>query len=921
MGQKKRLMLIDGHALVYRAYHAIPPLTGPSGEPTNAVFGFTSMLLKAIQDAKPDYIIATFDVGRTFRHDEYQAYKANRAEAPDDLSVQFRRVEELLKGFGIPMVAREGFEADDLLGTLAKQAAEQGVETIIVTGDSDTFQLVTEDVSILTPRHTFGDVQVNDKATIRERYGLEPSQLVDLKALVGDTSDNIPGVSGVGEKTALALLQKYGSIEAIYERLDEVTPQRFRRALEVGRESAFLSKRLATIVRDVDVALDLESSRWGRLDRERVMTLFRELGFHALVTRIPQPEAKEAWSQGSQLGLFGDQEVGGAAQGEASGEYCAVDTPEALSALAARLRQASCIALDTETTSTEPMRARLVGISVAVAEGEAYYVPLGHDERLHIGQQLPIELVRETLAPILADPRISKVCHNAIFDLIVLRRHGLPVEGLTVDTMIAAWLLEPEARGIGLKSQAFQRLGVEMTTIDGLIGTGRNRITMDQVSIARVSPYACADADMTFRLVDALRPELEERNQWHLLTNVEMPLLPVLMRMEMRGMAIDVGYLKEMSGQISQRLFDLERQIHEQAGHRFNINSTKQLGVVLFEELKLPVVKRTQTGYSTDVSVLEELRDKHPILPLILEYRQLDKLKGTYVDALPALVNPETGRVHTSFNQAGASTGRLSSSEPNLQNIPVRTDVGRQVRRAFIAPEGYLLLDCDYSQVELRLLAHLSRDPELMGAFHRGEDVHASTAAAIFGVPLASVTKDQRSLAKTINFGLMYGMGGYTLSSRTDLSVPEATAFIGAYFARFGAVREYLDSTLRRAQQQGYVETILGRRRYFPELRPGNAANVSVRRGAERAAVNMPIQGSAADIIKLAMIALDRRLGERHLGARLVLQVHDDLVLEVPELELDETRALVVETMEHAYALDVPLRVEACVGKNWMEMS
>ena len=737
MAEKKRLVLIDGHALVYRAYHAIPPLTGPTGEPTNAVFGFTNMLLKAIQDSKPDYVIATFDMGRTFRHDEYEPYKANRAEAPDDLSVQFRRVEELLAAFGVPIVTKEGFEADDLLGTLARKASEQDVETIIVTGDSDTFQLVTTDVSILTPRHTFGDVQVNDASTIRERYGLDPSQLVDYKALVGDTSDNIPGVAGVGEKTALALLQKYGSLESVYEHLDEITPQRFRRALEAGRESAFLSKHLATIVCDVDITLNLDSSRWGRLDRERVMDLFRELGFRTLVSRIPQAEVKENWSQASQLGLFGDQATGGeSGQGSTPNDYCAVDTPEALSALVSRLRQATCFALDTETTSTEPMRARLVGVSFGVAQGEAYYIPLGHDERLHTGRQLPTDLVVESLAPILADPRIAKVCHNAIFDLIVLQRHGMPVKGLTVDTMIAAWLLEPEARGIGLKNQAFQRLGIEMTNISDLIGTGRNQVTMDQVSVARVSPYACADADMTLRLVDALRPELEERNQWRLLTDVEMPLLPVLMRMEMHGMAIDAEYLAQMSSEITRRLFDLEREIHQQVGHRFNINSTKQLGVVLFEELKLPVVKRTQTGYSTDVSVLEELKDKHPMLPLILEYRQLDKIKGTYVDALPALINPETGRVHTSFNQTGASTGRLSSSEPNLQNIPVRTEVGRQVRRAFIAPEGHVLLDCDYSQVELRLLAHLSRDPELMGAFHRGEDVHASTAAAVFGIAL-----------------------------------------------------------------------------------------------------------------------------------------------------------------------------------------
>jgi len=923
MGERKRLMLIDGHALAYRAYHAIPPLTGPSGEPTNAVFGFANMLLKAIQDSKPDYVIATFDTGRTFRHEEFQPYKANRAEMPDDLRAQFRRVEELLAALGIPVVTKEGYEADDLLGTLARQASEQGVETLIVTGDSDTFQLVTDDTIVLTPRRTFGDVQRNDKDSIRQRYELEPEQLIDFKALVGDTSDNIPGVAGIGEKTALALLKEFGSLRAIYEHLDKVTPQRYRQALEGGRESAFLSQRLATIVRDVDVKLDLAAARWGQLDRECVLELFRELGFRALVSRIPQAEApKDTWSKASQLGLFGAQEDDVAvARGESTGLYQTVDTPEALEQLASVLRRASCIALDTETTSTDAMRAHLVGISLCATPAEAYYIPLGHDARLHTGKQLPLELVSRGLGPVLADPGITKVCHNAKFDLIVLQRHGLPVEGLAVDTMVAAWLLEPEGRGIGLKNQAWQRLGIEMTSISDLIGTGRNQLTMDQVSVAQVTPYACADADMTLRLVDVLRPALEERDQWRLMTDVEMPLLPVLVRMEMYGMVVDADYLREMSGEISQRLFELEGQIHRQAGHRFNINSTKQLAVVLFEELRLPVVKKTQTGYSTDVSVLEELKDKHPVIPLILEYRQLDKIKGTYVDALPALINPVTGRVHTSFNQTGASTGRLSSSDPNLQNIPVRTDVGRQVRRAFIAPEGYVLLDCDYSQVELRLLAHLSHDPELMGAFHRGEDVHASTAAAVFSVPLASVTKEQRSLAKAVNFGLMYGMGDYGLSSRTDLSVSEARAFIDTYFARFSRVREYLDATIRRAQQQGYVETILGRRRYFPELKPGNATNVAVRRAAERAAVNMPIQGSAADIIKLAMIALDRRLREHHLGAHLVLQVHDDLVLEVPEQELEETRELVVETMESAYALDVPLGVEASVGKNWMEMS
>jgi len=484
--------------------------------------------------------------------------------------------------------------------------------------------------------------------------------------------------------------------------------------------------------------------------------------------------------------------------------------------------------------------------------------------------------------------------------------------------MLAAWLLEPDGRGIGLKNQAWLRLNVEMTTIDELIGTGKNQIRMDQVSVAKVTPYACADADVTLRLSGALERELKERDQWSLYTEIELPLVPVLARMEEHGMVVDRDYLESMSRELAQRLQALEVAIYKEAGHAFNINSTKQLGVVLFDELGLPGARRTKTGFSTDAGVIEGLKDRHPIAALLLEYRQIDKLKSTYLDALPALINPKTGRVHTSFNQTGTNTGRLSSSDPNLQNIPVRTELGRAVRAAFIAPEGHLLLGCDYSQVELRLLAHLSRDPELMGAFHRGEDVHASTAAAIFGVPLGEVTSAQRAMAKTINFGLMYGMSDYGLAARTDLSVPEAHEFIETYFTRFRRVKEYLEETIRRARQDGYVETLLGRRRYFPELRSRSSANNV--RGAERAAVNMPIQGSAADIIKLAMIELDRRLREGGLASRMVLQVHDELVLEVPEAEIECCQGMVVETMEKAYALDVPLKVEAATGKNWMEM-
>ncbi|MBN1401267.1 MAG: DNA polymerase I [Anaerolineae bacterium] len=912
----KTLMLIDGHALAYRAYHAIPPLSGPSGEPTNATFGYANILLKAIDDHQPDYVVATFDAGRTFRHEEYEEYKATRLETPGDLRPQFGRIQQLTETLGIPIFMVEGYEADDLLGTLARQASEQGLETIIVTGDSDTFQLITPQVTVLSPRGRIGDVQLYDEKAIQERYGLKPEQLVDLKALTGDSSDNIPGVRGVGIKTATQLLQEYGTLEGIYAHLPEISSTRFRKALEEGRESAELSRHLVEIVRDVDIQLDVERGKWGAFDRDAVMDLLRELGFGTLVSRIPgRPPA-----DGEQLGLFGD--LPEAAQGPMPsadlGSYQVVNTREALKRLVASLAKSKRLALDTETTSTDPMQTKLVGISLSATAGEAYYIPVGHDPRLSREPQLPVDLVRELLGPVLADEGLTKVMHNAKFDLLVLDQHDLPVRGPLEDTMLAAWLLAPSGRGIGLKEQAWQRLGVEMTEITELIGSGRNQTTMDKVSIARAAPYACADADMTLRLLHVLLPELEEQHLTKLFAELEMPLVPVLASMEKHGMAVDADYLARMSREMSAQLEQLSQEIFKQAGHSLNINSPKQLGVVLFEELGLPVQRRTSTGYSTASDVLEALKDEHPIIGLIEQYRQIDKIRGTYVDALPALINPRTGRVHTSFNQTGASTGRLSSSDPNLQNIPIRSEIGREVRGAFVAPAGHLLLGCDYSQVELRLLAHLSKDPEMLGAFDRDEDVHATTAAAIFGVALNEVSYEQRSLAKAINFGLMYGMSEFGLAARTDLDAEQARAFIAAYFGRFSRVKEYLEETIAFAHKHGYVETVMGRRRLFPELK--NAPRSQAARAAERAAVNMPIQGSAADIIKLAMIELHEHLAEGGLAAQLVLQVHDELVLEVPEEELSETRELVVGIMSQAYKLDVPLKVDAAVGQNWMEM-
>ena len=917
MADKERVLLIDGHALAYRAYHALPPLTAPNGEPTNAIMGYANILLKAIDDLQPDYVLATFDSGKTFRHEAYPEYKATRAETPDDLRVQCGRIVELTETLGIPVYTRAGYEADDLLGSLATKAAVNDLEAVIVTGDSDTLQLVGPGIKVFMPRRSIGQTKLYDQDAVIERYGLEPKQLIDLKAMAGDSSDNIPGVRGVGVKTATSLLQQYGTLEAVYQHLDEVTSKRFRTALEKGHDEALMSQHLVTIVRDLDMEMDLESGRWGAYDRTAVMRLFRELGFHALAQRLAPASGPEPM----QMGLFGEEDsTEGPLVSEGLGDYVSVETAEALEAMIADLSAAESLALDTETTGTDALAARLVGISLCGAAGKAYYVPVGHDPAAGGGPQLALQEVVEALGPLLLSETKTKVLHNAKYDLHILRRHGMEVGGTIYDTMIAAWLLSPSGRGIGLKEQAFTRLGYNMTPISQLIGTGRKQLTMDKVSAARVSPYACADADMTWRLLGALRPELESHNQWSLYAEMEMPLVPVLADMERAGMAINVSWLRSMAKTMQERLGELTEQIHSLAGHPFNINSTKQLGQVLFDELGLPVVRRTKTGYSTDVRVLETLRKEHPIAGLVLEQRQLEKLKGTYVDSLPELVNPETGRIHSSFNQAGTSTGRISSRDPNLQNIPVRSELGRMVRGAFVAPEGSVLLGCDYSQVELRLLAHVSGDPALIEAFMRDEDIHASTAAAIQDVPLADVTKAQRSLAKAINFGLMYGMSDFGLAARTQLSVPEARRFIEAYFGRFSRVKQYLDETKAKAAELGYVETIFGRRRYFPELRAAGSSRGNARQAAERAAVNMPIQGSAADVIKIAMIRLHKRLLGEGYASRMVLQVHDELVLEVPDGELEQVEPLVVETMMNASQLAVPLKVDVAIGRNWMEM-
>lgn len=934
-----KLLLIDGHSLAFRAYHALPAnMATRSGEPTNATFGFFSMLLNVLRDQQPDYVAVAFDVGKTFRHQDYADYKGTRERMPDDLRQQVTRIQEIVQALNMPIFTAEGYEADDVLGTLARQAEAQGVYTTIVTGDRDIVQVVSDHTSVLTSGRKFSDTIIYTPETVRERWGLAPRQLIDLKALLGDTSDNVPGVKGVGEKGATDLIQTFGSVEAVYQHLDQVTAKRTRAALEEGHDSALLSKHLVTIVTDVPgVALDLNACRVQDYDQEQVIELFRELEFRTLIERLPasvRAAPPAAAGPDGQLALFG-QEPASPASPPAAAEpspYAIIDSQEALAELVQTLGTATLIAFDTETTGVDAQQAELVGIALAWGEGLSAYVPVGHQLPMVNGQlsmvdesppaQLALERVIGALQPVLESAASEKAAHNAEYDLTMLRRYGIQVGGPLFDTMIAQWLIDPGSRGLGLKNVAWQRLGVEMTPISKLIGTGKKQITMDLVSIPVAGRYAAADTDMTWRLVPLLRQELEELKLTGLFRDLEMPLTPVLVAMQMAGILLDAPFLQQMSKELRRRLLEIEQEIYRLVGYVFNINSTQQLSDVLFGSLGLPTqgLKKTQSGhYSTAAGVLEDFKGLHPVIDLILEQRQITKLVSTYVDALPAQVNPRTGRLHTSFNQAGSETGRLSSNNPNLQNIPVRSELGREIRRAFVAAPGCQLLAADYTQVELRVLAHISQDAAMLAAFRAGADIHKTTAATIYGVPLEQVTPEQRSIAKMVNFATSYGVSAFGLASRTSLNRGEAQAFLDAYFQTYPGIRRYVDETIARAKEQGYVETLLGRRRYFPILknRSGSPAD---RQQAERAAINHPIQGTAADIIKIAMVRLHAALAEQGLRSRMLLQVHDELVLEVPDDELKAAAALVRQVMESAYTLDAGLTVDVEAGPNWFEM-
>jgi DNA polymerase-1 len=935
------LYLIDGHALAYRAYFA---LTGYSpsgsrwqtsrGEPTAGTYGFASVLVRLLEQEKPDYIAVAFDTGKTFRDELFPEYKATRAKMPDDLRPQIERIRQLVDAFNIPRLEMEGFEADDVLGTVAKQAAAQGLGVKIITGDRDLLQLVGDHIIVSLPQK--GKMSESEDFITAEQvkgyFGVLPGQVVDYKALVGDTSDNIPGVKGIGEKTAQALFETFNTLDEMYAKLEQVPPK-VRSKLEDGRESARLSRDLALIRTDLPVRLDLEQARASNFDPVRVEAFFRELEFRSLLPKVAvlagkAPAAPSATSTrpasrlAGQLSLFGEAAPAPVVQvpQPAGGlRVEVVDSAEKLAALAGALSRAEVISFDTETTSTEEMQAEVVGISFSTEAGSGWYVPVGH----RAGPNLPLEGVLSAIRAPLTDPKIQKIAHNAKYDYLVLARHGLFVDPVSFDTMIAEWLVDPGSRNLGLKNLALARLNLEMTHIEDLIGKGKAQVSMAETPVQAAAAYAAADAEACLRLMPLLQADLRKvANLPEVMLQVEMPLVAVLADMEMNGVRLDLDFFHRFSKELTQRLAEIERQVYEAVGTTFNINSTQQLSTILFERLRLSPPDRgrkTQSGhYSTSADVLEELRGQHVVVDLVLEHRELSKLRSTYVDALPAAVDPVTGRVHTSFNQTGSVTGRLSSSNPNLQNIPIRTDLGRRVRNGFIAEDGNLLLSVDYSQIELRIVAHVAGDQAMLEAFRQGQDIHATTAAAVFGIPLDAVTKDQRRHAKAINFGLIYGMSAFGLTRSTELTLGEAEEFVKAYFKQFPGVKRYLDETRKLARDQGYVETLLGRRRYFPLLQAQINQNLKSRE--EREAINAPIQGTAADIMKLAMLQIPPALQKAGLKGRMLLQVHDEIVIECPETELIETAGLVQKVMEEAYPLSIPLTTEARSGRSWGEM-
>jgi DNA polymerase-1 len=936
----ERLFLVDGYALIYRAFFALisRPLRTSRGENASVPWGIANFLIRLRERHRPDHLAWVNDAGDSFRTELYADYKSTREKLDAELQADFdrsvERVTELLQAFRVPLVSVDGYEADDVIGTLASRAADQGWQVVIVSGDKDFYQLIGPRIALLNPGRggpAGVEEQWVDESNASERLGVPPSQVVDYLSLVGDAADNVPGVHGIGEKGAAKLLAEFGDLETLLARAAEVGNKRAREALLAEAEAARLSRQLVTIRRDVPVQIDLESLVEGEPDRAALLKLFTELEFHSLIRKfgaegkLPEEAAAAPASEAPATTAVKAPELPAPGPALAATSVIVVDDPAQLPGLVALLKAAPLVSLDTETSSLEPHDAELIGLGLSIGAGRTWYLPFGH--RPPDGALAAPAAVRvlppldspacAALAALLREPAVPKAGHNIKYDWQVLRRAGVEPAGVAYDSMLASFVVDPGRRSHAIDTLSVEYFGRPMRSFTDLTGKGKAQIPFAEVPVAEAAAYCGADAETVLALHDAMAPVIRDHSLEPLLNEIEMPLVEVLVDMEWEGIAIDRELFARISVELAGDLAQLERQIAQLAGSDLNLNSPRQLGALLYEKLQLPILKRTKTGPSTDADVLDQLAAMgHEVPARILEYRELQKLKSTYVDVLPTRVNRTTGRIHTSFNQTGAATGRLSSSDPNLQNIPVRTPRGEEIRRGFVPRSGSRFVVADYSQIELRLMAHLSRDPEFVRAFKEGGDIHRQTAAVIFNVPPEQVTPEMRSRAKTINFGTIYGQGAFALSRQLGITQEEAKAFITQYFERFRGVREFLDLQVRLARERGYVETLFGRRRYIPEI---NEKNFNLRAFAERTAGNSPLQGSAADLIKIAMARLHRSLREHKMAARLLLQVHDELVVEAPLAEVERTVGLVRESMEGAATLSVPLVVDVGVGENWLD--
>ena len=884
----KTFFLIDGHSHCYRAYYAIPPLSAPDGTPTNAVLGFTNILFKILREQQPEYVAVAFDSREpSFRHEAYEEYKANRKAMPDDLIPQIEIIKKIVEACNIPMIAKPGYEADDIIGTLARQAAEEGIDVFIATSDKDMLQLLNEHVF----RFDASDGAVYSAEDLRSEKGIEPEQMIDVLALAGDSSDNVPGVEGIGEKTALQLVGEWKTVDGVLANIDNISGKKRKERLARDADQARLSRDLVTIDTHVDLEIAVDACKREEYDAPHLLEIFRELNFKKYVAELSKDTTSAPEDR----------------------DYHLIDTKEKFDEFLAELKKVKEFSFDLETTSTRPMQARIVGFSFSWQDHQAHYLPLLGP----MGEVLPEADVLAALKPILEDESIGKVGQNLKYDSLVLRNVGVRLNGITFDTMLAAYLLDPGRRRNNIVDLAMDHLAETKIPTVELLGKGKKQVTMNMVDLDLVCRYACEDADVAWRLAKVLGPKLVEQGADELLRELEIPLMRVLEEMEWNGVSIDAPFLKEMSADLAGKLADLEGRIQDEAGVQFNVASPKQLSKVLFEKFGLTKSKKTTLGYSTSAGVLEALANEHDLPAMVLEYRQLSKLKSTYIDALPRMINKRTKKIHTSFNQTVTATGRLSSSDPNLQNIPVRTELGRSIRKAFVPSSAdWWILSADYSQVELRILAHLSKDPALTAAFHEDKDIHAFVASQVYSVEIDNVTPDMRRKAKAVNFGIVYGLTPYGLSRGIGVSVANAAKFIDSYFERYGRVREYIDTTVEEARERGWVVTMLNRRRNIPTIR---STNDQERRFAERIAVNTVIQGSAADLIKIAMNNIHSELSSSGHSARLLLQIHDELVFEIPQAELLFAREFIEREMTNAIKLEVPVKVNIELGPNWLE--